>query len=509
MDMRLEHRSIQPERTCGLCSATVNVEGDVPLPGSLRETTNILYAGASAVVESTEAMQDRVAVSGRVIFRVLYVKGDSTKVETIEAAANFSHICDLPGATAHSDVYACAQAMHVQHSVQGGRVNLRTQVHLDVRAITCEPVDIVTGSSAAGLERKVHQMTLRSKAAGGSREVLLREEFALSAELAIQDTLGASAIAVFHDTAGGQGRIGVAGEVTIEAVHTSGVPGKPLVMTRHTVPVSQSVEIAGEAGDLLDGRIIVKDVAVASQDAGDGERTLRAEVLLGLDAWSEREETVEVLADAYTTSGEDVRLTREMMRVRTGANRVHAAESGKASLLLPDGAPPLRTMLTAFATPVLTGHTQQGNRLITEGLLETTLLYMSGEGNTPVSVRLDAPFRAAFAANAGPEDIVSVAAANVEAQTVTSDRAELRYILHLAVEGQQSQEIQVVTDASAVAGKAPTKDIVLYFTQPGEQLWDIAKRYRLPESDVRRLNPDLQGDPKPGQGIVVWRRSME
>ena len=212
MDMRLEHRSIQPERPCGLCSATVNVEGDVPLPGSLRETTNILYAGASAVVESSEAMQDRVAVSGRVIFRVLYVKGDSTKVETIEAAANFSHICDLPGATPHSDVYACAQAMHVQHSVQGGRVNLRTQVHLDARAITCEPVDIVTGSSAAGLERKVHQMTLRRKAAGGSREVLLREEFALPAELAIQDTLGASAIAVFHDTAGGQGRIGVAGE---------------------------------------------------------------------------------------------------------------------------------------------------------------------------------------------------------------------------------------------------------------------------------------------------------
>ena len=127
----------------------------------------------------------------------------------------------------------------------------------------------------------------------------------------------------------------------------------------------------------------------------------------------------------------------------------------------------------------------------------------------PISAQVDAPFRAAFAANAGPEDIVSVAAANVEAQTVTSDRAELRYILHLVVEGQQSQEIQVVTDASAVAGKAPTKDIVLYFTQPGEKLWDIAKRYRLPEGEVRLLNPDLQGDPKPGQGIVVWRRSVE
>ena len=348
MDMRMEHRSIQPERPLGCCTATVNVEGDVPLPGSLRETTNILYAGASAVVESTEAMQDRAGIAGRVVFRVLYVKGDSTKVEAIEAAANFSHISDMPGATARSDVYACARAEHVQHSVQGGRVSLRTQVHLDARAVNCEPVEIVMGTADAGMERKIHQLKLRRRVASGSREMLLREEFSLPAELAVQDTLGATATAVFQDTAGGQGRIGIAGEVTIEAIHASGVPGKPLVITRHAVPVSQSVEITGEGGQWLDGRIIVKDVAVASQDAGDGERTLRAEVLLGLEAWAEKEETAEVLADAYTTSGEDVRLTQEEMSIRTGANRTHAAESGKASLLLPEGAPLLRTMLAAI-----------------------------------------------------------------------------------------------------------------------------------------------------------------
>ena len=509
MDMRLEHRSIQPERPCGGCRADINVEGDVPLPGSLRETTHILYAGASAVVESAEAMQDRISIAGRVIFRVLYVKGDANKAEAMEAAANFSHICDLPGATAHSDVYACARAEHVQHTVQGGRVSLRAQVHLDTRAVNCEPVDIVMGAADAGMERKIQQVTLRRKTTRGSREVLLREEFALPAELAVQDTLGASATAAFHDTAGGQGRIGIAGEVTIEAVHTSGVPGKPLVITRHTVPVSQSVEITGEAGEMLDGRIIVKDVAVASQDIGDGERTLRAEVLLGLEAWAEKEESAEVLADAYTTSGEDVRLTQEEMTIRTGTNRSSLAESGKTPLLLPEGSPPLRTMLAAFAAPVLTGHSQQGNRLIAEGVLETTLIYMSGEDDRPVSVRMDAPFRAAFAADAAPEDIISLTATNVEAQPITSDRAELRYILRMDVEGQQTQTISAATDAAAIPGVAPTRDIVLYFTQPGESLWDIAKRYRLPETEVRSLNPDLQGEPKPGQGLVVWRRGAE
>ena len=101
---------------------------------------------------------------------------------------------------------------------------------------------------------------------------------------------------------------------------------------------------------------------------------------------------------------------------------------------------------------------------------------------------------------------MSLTAANVEAQPITSDRAELRYILHLDVEGQETAHVSVVTDAAAIPGMPPAKEIVLYFTQPGETMWDIAKRYRLPEKEVRSLNPDLQGEPKPGQGLVVWRR---
>ncbi len=62
------------------------------------------------------------------------------------------------------------------------------------------------------------------------------------------------------------------GTVTISAVHASDLPGKPLVVTHHEAPFSQTLELSGESGDLLDARVTVRDVAVASQDAGDGER---------------------------------------------------------------------------------------------------------------------------------------------------------------------------------------------------------------------------------------------
>ena len=509
MDMRLEHQHMALEQPCGRCHSQFTVEGDVTLPGSLRESNNVLHASATAVVESTEALQDRVSIKGRVVFCVLYTQGEAKRVESIEATADFVHLCDIPGAVPRAEMYARAQIEHVEAHVQNGRMTMRAQVRVCARAMNGETLELISRIDVPGIQQRTAAVRHRRTVGKGASDVLLREEFSLPADLAIHETLAAWARADFHDTAGGQGRIGLSGEVQIEVLHASDVPGKPLVMTRHSIPISQSVEITGENGEILNGRILVKDVAVASQDMGDGERTLRAEVLLGLSAWAEREEQTLLLTDAYTTVGDELRLTSIPVTVQTGTHRACAAESGKASLLLPEGAKPLRTVLAAFALPVMSSFVQQGSRLMVEGTLKTTVLYLAGDGEVPQSVRVEAPFRAAFAMSAQPEDMVMLSAGSVEAVPITSDRMELRYILHAEVDGVEAQQVSAVTEAAAVPAAAPSQDIVLYFTQPGEGAWEISRRYRIPEQELKALNPDMNGEPKAGQGVVVWRRSLQ
>lgn len=506
MDMRLKQCELYAEQPCGVCCAQVQVEGDVTLPGSLRETTNVLHAGAMAVVEKTEPMQESVSVSGRVVFCVLYTQGSSGRVESIEATGEFTHLCELAGTTPASPVFAAAQTEQVDATVIGGRMTMRATVRLSVRTVSSEAAEVIAGLEGEHIQQRTEHLRLMRTVGHGNGEVLLREEFDLPAELHIEDTLGAQATAVFSDTAGGQGRIGLSGEVNIEAIHASAMPGKPLVVTRHTLPVSQSVELHGEDGEGLDGRITVKDVAVASQDAGDGERTLRAEVLLGLEAWAEREEEAEVLTDAYTTSGDALHLEGSKLRLHTGDRREHGAESLKLTLLLPEGSKPVRTLLAVFATPVLTAHAMQGNRLMTEGTLKVTLVYVSDDGVSPVSAKAEAPFRMGFAMQAAPEDILLISAANVEGVPVTSDRVEVRCVLHAQAEGMVSRESAAVTRVTPIPAQETTGDIVLYFTQPGEDSWDIAKRYRISADALHALNPSLTDEPKPGQGVVVWHR---
>ena len=86
------------ERLVGSGEGQAVVEGEITLPGGLREEARVLSAGGMAVVEGMESQQDRVVVTGRVIFHALYTQGDPDKLQSIEASADFTHTLDVPGA---------------------------------------------------------------------------------------------------------------------------------------------------------------------------------------------------------------------------------------------------------------------------------------------------------------------------------------------------------------------------------------------------------------------------
>lgn len=196
------------------------------------------------------------------------------------------------------------------------------------------------------------------------------------------------------------------------------------------------------------------------------------------------------------------------MVIRTGQRRASAAESGKTTLLLPDGTPPVRGMLAAFATPIMTAQDSTGSRLNTEGMLEITLLYMTDENTAPVTVHQETPFRTSFAVSAAPDSIITLTADEVEAVPITSDRVELRYVLRLTCDGVETQSAHLLTDAQEETADEVDDGLYLCYCQTGEDWWTLAKEYRVPQEKLRRLNPDLPDALKAGTGVVVWKKSQ-
>ncbi len=508
MELRILRENVELERLVGSGNGQASVEGEITLPGGLREEAKVLQTGAMMVITGAEALSDRVAIEGKVVFHVLYTQGDPTKISALEASTEFNHAIEVKDAAPRMIAQAGGQVEHAEAAAYNGRLSLKGILALNARVLSTAPVSVVTGvTDVPGLEGLSQTLAIRRTVGEGAAETLLRDEFDLSGALDIRETLYGTAQAAVQEVTGGEGKANVSGTVQLEVYHATSQPARPLVVTRHTLPFEQAVDLGGQRGDQLTGRVAVRDVAVLSQDGGDAGRILRAEVLLGVNAAADKKETATVWKDAYTTAGDALALTIRPLSYRVGNAAFQTAESGKVMIMLPEGSPPARTVLAGFARPIMTGWNQTGGRLNTEGLLEVTLIYMTDDSGVPVAVNQEEPFKAVFACEAEPDDWLTLEAGNIDVAGITSDRVEMKYILRLAVDGCRRADNQIITDVKSQEAAVPTGGISLYFAQPGDTLWDIAKRYRINREQLLKLNSALaEGEVEPGTGVVVWRK---
>ena len=511
MELRLIRENMETEQIISAKPTQATVETEVAQPGGLREEARVYYADAQVTVNGGEMTGSRVSADGRVTFHVLYAQGDLAHVKVIEVPADFTQSLPLKEENAAAAAVRLTPRAEVQHASAkafNGRLLLRAIVLLTAEAALPRTVSFVRDVEEDGsIQRATQTLAMQRTVGEGEGQTLLREEFDLSDVLQITNTLYAAGQAQVEDILGGaDGKVTVTGTIAIEAYHTSDMPGRPLVYTRHLMPYEQTVALSGALGDAMAASSTVRDVAVLSQENEDGSRIMRAEVQLSSAVTAVESQEMTVLRDLFTTEGQDVETAREQVTFRNGTVNGQAAESGRSVMILPEGSPRVKTALLGFLRPVLVKAERQNGRLIADGILSSALIYLTDDSDVPLSVEQEMPFHAAFAFDAGPEDALSLSAVQVEPTPITGDRVEFKYILRLTAQGVRKGEASVITDAEAADTAPAEKGIALCFVQPGETLWDIAKRYRVSLEEIRQLNPQITGEAAVGMPVIAYKR---
>ena len=169
-----------------------------------------------------------------------------------------------------------------------------------------------------------------------------REMLRVSAEQGVTEIVCSSHAQVEDILGGADGRATVTGTLSLEAYHTSDMPGRALVYTRHAMPFEQTVGLSGALGDALVARSTVRDVAVLSREGENGSRIMRTEVQLATEMTAVSQEEMTVLRDAFTTRGEALETRSQHVLFRQGTVNEQTAESGKTLMVLPEGSVPPR-----------------------------------------------------------------------------------------------------------------------------------------------------------------------
>ncbi|MCL2812786.1 MAG: DUF3794 domain-containing protein, partial [Clostridia bacterium] len=368
MEMKIVRESVEVERLIAASEEQAVVEGEVALPGSMRDAARILHTDAQIIIGDVETQVDRLAMDGQVVFHVLYTQGDPKRVQTLEAACDFSHQMEMPEVSPRMQARLLGDVLEAQAHASGGRLLLRAVVALTAQALSAAPVNVVRDLAGLdSLRARTESVTLSRTVGEGVAEALLREEYELPTALNVAETLYASAKPQIGDVVGGEGRATVNGTVLLDVYHASGLEEVPLVVTHHTIEYEQPVDLHGTSGQAMQAVSRVKDVMVNSMETGDGGRVLRVEVVLNTQVTATQQETQTLLADAYTLHGDDAFLDKQPMDLHMQNAYAVARESGKLIVQLPDKSPPIGTVLAAFLHPAIAGRERIGGRITVEG----------------------------------------------------------------------------------------------------------------------------------------------
>lgn len=499
MELKLTRDTLRFERYAGRSEEQVTIEGEATLPGSMRDAVTVLSVQAQAYLTGAQAGNGEAGVRGRACFQVLYTQGDLTRVRVLETSCDFTHTLPMAGATANMRLDPEVYVQETEGMAGSGRMTLRALLLVTLDAFETAEREVVTDAQEDGTNNLLCQKQRTAvcmREMVGEEKTLVREEFDLPGKLGVGDVLSASATAGPCELAGGNGRIGVSGRMEVRVLHRPAEAGNALVTTVHELPFELNMDARMDEGSQMQATAEVIDV-MADSIENEKSRTLRVEAQVRIRLVRCRQEEIEVVSDLYSLKGPVLEPVTEILSVHTDERHLHARESTRIQAVLPQDAPPIGTLLAAFARPTITAASPAGRRLDTEGIMQITLIYLPQDSDIPCAVHTREPFAMTFPVEA--QEGVHAQAYTIETMIgpTTSDRAELRCVLGLHALWHGVKQIQAVSDVSQKPEQKMEHGFVMVWPAAGESRWETARRLRVREESLR---------PAGKNALVAFRR---
>jgi hypothetical protein len=310
----------------------------------------------------------------------------------------------------------------------------------------------------------------------------------------------------------------VKGEVNVSTLYIADDESRSIQFMEYEIPFTQFVDLAGmseNAACEVDYQI--GDCKFEPAEDNDGElRNISSEISLKAEVSGFTNRNVEIIADAYSTHSL-LNLEKESFNMEDYAAESKSQIVLKETLTIDGEKPGIAEIFNVLSKPALTEYRIQNDKVIIEGVVKSCALYLANDDEQPiVSYEQEIPFRHSAEIKDINENMncdIDLDVEHCNYNMVSPSEVEVR----LAV----SAYVRVIDDVSAtIVGRinelpldgkraASQPSITICFTQPGDTLWNVAKRYLITMDDIRRFNGlDENGEITPGQQIMIPRKAV-
>lgn len=507
------------DQTVGEGSSQALVEGDILIPDVKPDISRILSVDGSVNITEKEAVQDKVIVDGMVNFKILYVSdGGEYPVYSMDANAGFRQNIDMPNTDSDVNMDVLASIEHIDHDILNERkISVKTVVNVEAKTHTASRMEVLNNLMGVEdiqvLKRKIEYT---DTIGANKSETMVRESFELEEGAPdIEQVLKCDALAVPKETQVTDGKVIVSGVVKTNTLYIADDARYSLMMLKHEIPFTHFVEVMGAMKD-MDCKTMVRADEVytdVKEDIEGNKRVLDIEAMVNIDASVNEVEEKEVLVDAYCP-GKNLKVDKQKISFGQRAAQNTSNMVVKETIELPKDEPEISKVFNVSCKPLITEISITEEKCIVEGIIAADVLYLSQEEMKPVcGFSQEIPFRHFVEVEGCNESMranVDVQVNNVDYSLVNAEQLELKVNIgaHCTITNKQDMEVVVdISESEEEVDISKRPSMTIYYVQPGDSLWKIAKRYHTTVKELVETNDIVNPDMiMPGDQIIIQKK---
>lgn len=473
-------------------SSKCTVDANTIVPDKNPDILKILQVDATCAVTDKTTRNGRISVEGRIYSDVIYLPEGEGGIKVIPTEFDFSDVIECPDFEEGMHALINSEVAQVDiNLVNSRKIGIQASIITDVEAIAEKEIEYISSLDTNEAAYKSSDANFYRVVAHDTNEFILKEQVELPgdrkeiAEILKCDSkitdkeIRASGNKVIAKGAVSTNLLYCTADNTIDSVETS-------------FPFTEVFEVEGLNGEEhIDIRANIKEKKCTTDINAEGERKVICyEFSVVLELFITRDEHICYISDCYFFGAKTDLESKE-----SSVEELRCYSSGIMNIreIIPydKRLPKIASVYNVVTRPVVLSSEKSADYVTVNGKLEVSVLYLSENEENPVCCqKADIPISHKFHINDAEGLAVYGECEHITYALTSGGDIELRAAVELKAEERKVNPLKLITEINK-SEEEKNNEIIIFFANGEESVWDIAKKYKVAPEYLASLN-DLE-----------------
>ncbi len=518
MPLELMKDAVTLKQQRGKQSSRILLEGDMIVPDTKPDVKQVLRCKGRIRLQEVKTAEEKVSFRGELVVTILYrAIGGERPIYAMSSALPIQETLYMEGLQKDDTVDLDLELEHLEcNLINDRKVGLRAVIEAEAEAEWKANWQMVFGTKENDAELLWSKVLTEQPITDKKDRFTVKNRMTVPHDQpAIGEILDTSVTISNTDIRPMDGKVGIKGNLWVSVLYSDDTNGMPMAVEQE-IPFHGFIEANGVTPQsIADVKLSVGETEVTPEVDEDGEpREIAVDVTIYEDLKASKVTEKSFVTDAYGLE-QNLKPIQENVTFPMTAGVAQNRFTVKETVRLEENEMPMMQAVRVWGNVQITDAKADTDTVTVEGVLHTEILYLCQDDEMPVCViHRGFPFTRTIevkGANAGDTVCVRGTWEEADFRLLTENEGECRIQVMLYAKVLRNQQLTMVTDLQEeeIAENVAQPGAVIVMVQPGDTLWNIAKKYRTTPERILMMN-DIENPDRlyVGQKLLILRKNF-